>query len=84
MIILSRLNGERFALNPDLIERIDATPNTVITLGDTTKYLVVESLEEVVARMRDFRAGVLARAQELQLSHADPQLRLVPAPQEGV
>ena len=84
MIILSRLNGERFALNPDLIERIDATPNTVITLGDTTKYLVAESLEEVVAKMRDFRAGVLARAQELQLTQAEVQLRLVPAPQEGI
>src|SRR3546814_3634762 len=39
MIALSRLNGSRFALNSDLIERIDASPDTVITLVDGTKYL---------------------------------------------
>ena len=48
MIILTRLNGEQFAVNPDLIERVDAHPDTVLTLVDTTKYLVAESLEEVV------------------------------------
>ena len=34
MIIVTRLNGPPFALNPDLIERADATPDTVLTLVD--------------------------------------------------
>jgi len=67
MIILTRLNGEQFAVNCDLVERVDAHPDTVLTLVDSTKYIVAESLAEVVERVRDFRAGVLARSAELQL-----------------
>jgi len=66
MIILTRLNGEQFALNCDLVERVDAHPDTVLTLVDATKYIVAESLAEVVERVRDFRAGVLVRSAELQ------------------
>ena len=62
MILLTRLNGGEFALNPDLIERADATPDTVLTLTDGTKYIVSESLREIACRVRDFRASVLARA----------------------
>jgi flagellar protein FlbD len=65
MIILTRLNGEQFAINCDLVERVDAHPNTVLTLVDATKYIVAESLGEVVERVRNFRAGVLARSAEM-------------------
>jgi uncharacterized protein YlzI (FlbEa/FlbD family) len=96
MIILTRLNGEQFAINCDLVERVDAHPNTVLTLVDATKYIVAESLTEVVERVRDFRAGVLVRSAELQhhlpgagdnavgrpLSPA-ASLRLVNDPEEG-
>jgi flagellar protein FlbD len=68
MIILTRLNGEQFAVNCDLVERVDAHPDTVLTLVDATKYIVAESLAEVVIRIRDFRAGVLVRSAELQHS----------------
>ena len=40
MITVTRLNGPAFALNPDLIERIESTPETVITLVDGAKYVV--------------------------------------------
>lgn len=60
MIILTRLNGERFALNPDLLERVDSTPDTVLTLLGGTKYVVSESLEAVIDLVRQFRAGVIA------------------------
>jgi len=90
MIILTRLNGEQFALNCDLVERVDAHPDTVLTLVDGTKYIVAETLTEVVERVRDFRAGVLARSTELThpLPVAAPAapitaLRLVNVPDEG-
>lgn len=60
MIALTRLNGTRFAVNSDLIERIDASPDTVITLVDGTKYLVAEPLDEVIEAIRAFRASVVA------------------------
>jgi flagellar protein FlbD len=90
MIILTRLNGEQFALNCDLVERVDAHPDTVLTLVDATKYIVAESLTEVVERVRDFRAGVLARSTEMTqtLPGTAPEspvtaLRLVNVPDEG-
>ena len=46
MILLTRLGGPVFALNPDLVERADCTPDTVITLVDGKKYIVAESLPE--------------------------------------
>ena len=62
MIPLTRLTGALFALNPDLVERVDCTPDTVITLVDGTKYLVAESLAEVLDSVLDFRARVIATA----------------------
>ncbi len=70
MILLTRLNGAEFALNPDLIERADSTPDTVLTLTDGTKYVVAESIAELTALVRDFRASVLARAHSMEASHA--------------
>jgi flagellar protein FlbD len=61
MILLRRLNNAVIGLNADLIERIDSTPDTVITLVDGKKYLVAESPEEVVDRIVTFRAKVLAQ-----------------------
>lgn len=62
MVSLTRLTGVQFALNPDLIERVDRTPDTVITLVDGTKYLVRESVDEVVRAVLDYRAQILAVA----------------------
>ncbi len=43
MIMLTRLSGSAFVLNADLIERLDATPDTVVTLVDGKKYVVAEA-----------------------------------------
>jgi len=77
VILLTRLGGPVFALNQDLIERADCTPDTVITLVDGTKYVVCESLPDLVELVREFRATVIGRAQELdrnatQASHLSP------------
>lgn len=60
MITLTRLSGSVFALNSDLVERVDATPDTVITLVDGTKYVVRESLSQVVDSIREYRGEVIA------------------------
>jgi flagellar protein FlbD len=64
VILLTRLGGPVFALNPDLVERADCTPDTVITLVDGKKYIVAESLPEVISLIRQFRATVVADAQQ--------------------
>ena len=65
MITLTRLSGTAFALNSDLIERIDSTPDTVITLVDGTKYVVLEDLATVVAEIRAYRGAVIAESARL-------------------
>jgi flagellar protein FlbD len=79
MICLHHLDGSRFALNADLIERAEATPDTVLTLVDGTEYLVVESLDDVMTRIRESKASVIALAEVIrfdQPEHGVP-LRLV-------
>lgn len=68
MIMLTRLGGAQFALNPDLIERADATPDTVVTLVGGTKYIVVEPLEELITRVREFRAHIIASAHSFEVA----------------
>jgi flagellar protein FlbD len=65
VIRVTRLNGERFALNPDLIERVEAHPDTVAFLVDGTKYVVKESVDEVLQEIREYRAGILATSYEM-------------------
>ncbi len=62
MVPLTRITGVQFALNPDLIERVDRTPDTIITLVDGTKYIVQETLDEVVLAILEYRAQVLSAA----------------------
>ncbi len=65
MIRVTRLNGERFALNPDLVERVEGHPDTVVFLIDGTRYIVSESVEEVLVEIREYRASILATAYEM-------------------
>jgi flagellar protein FlbD len=65
VIRVTRLNGEQFALNPDLIERVEAHPDTVAFLVDGTKYVVKETVDEVLAEIREYRAGILATSYEM-------------------
>jgi flagellar protein FlbD len=82
MITVTRLNGGAFALNPDLIERVEETPDTVITLVDDGKYVVRESLEEIISAIRDAKAAIIAASHRFdQANPVTPTLRLVPDPQ---
>lgn len=62
MILLTRLNGTQVGINADLIERVEATGDTVVSLIDGTRYVVSESCADVVDRVVEFRARVLIAA----------------------
>lgn len=66
VILVTRLNGSVFAVNPDLIQRVDSTPDTVITLVDGAKFVVTEPLGVIVERVMAFRARVVATAHSLE------------------
>jgi flagellar protein FlbD len=59
MIRLSRLNHLPIVLNCDLIEHIDVTPDTVITLTTGQILRVLESADEVVRRIVEYRRKIL-------------------------
>ena len=55
MIKVTRLNDKIFTINPDLIEMMEETPDTVITLTGGTKFVVSEPIEVLVERIVEFR-----------------------------
>lgn len=58
MINLTRLNGEKFVLNVDLIESMEETPDTVITLVTGKKFVVRESTRQIREDVIKFRKRV--------------------------
>lgn len=60
MIELTRLNGNSILLNSDLIKTAEASPDTMLTLINGEKLIVRESCEDVMDRVIDYRAGLLA------------------------
>jgi len=72
VIRLTRLNREHFVLNAELIQRVEGHPDTVITLLDDTKYVVVETVDQVVQEVRDYRAGIQAVAFQMDRGEYRP------------
>jgi flagellar protein FlbD len=62
MIRLTRLNHLALVLNSDLIEHIDVTPDTVIVMTTGQRFMVLETPEEIVSRVIDFRRLILQAA----------------------
>jgi flagellar protein FlbD len=59
MIYLTRLNQKELVINSDLIEHVEVTPDTVVVLTSGEKYLVLESADEVIARVVAFRRSIV-------------------------
>ena len=62
MIRVTRLDKHEIALNCDLIESIEARPDTTIRLVTGQSQVVREDVTEVLERIRAWRASVLERA----------------------
>lgn len=60
MIELTRLGGETLVVNADLIETIEATPDTVVSLTTGRKLVVREAADEVIERVVAYRRRLLA------------------------
>jgi flagellar protein FlbD len=68
MIRLTRINRAPLVLNSDLIEHVEATPDTVIALTNGQKLVVLESADEVVQKVIEFRR-LIANRPELVAAH---------------
>ena len=54
MIILHKLNGDEIVLNAVQIEVVEKKPDTTITLINEKKYIVKESMEEVIEKAVEY------------------------------
>jgi flagellar protein FlbD len=59
MIRLTRINRIPLVINSDLIEHIEVTPDTVVSLTTGQKFIVLETADEVVNRVIQFRREIL-------------------------
>jgi len=55
LIKVTKLNGQPITLNAELIECVAACPDTVISLATNNRYLVRESVDEVVEKVIEYR-----------------------------
>ena len=58
MIKLQLINGTEIVLNSDLIEFMEETPDTIISLSNGKKMIVKESVPEIVERVVEFRRQI--------------------------
>jgi flagellar protein FlbD len=55
MITVTRFNKTQFVINAEWIETVESTPDTVITLTNGKKYVVVEKVEDVIKRVIEYK-----------------------------
>lgn len=58
MINLTRMNGSTYTLNSDLIEMVEETPDTVITLTSGKKLVVRESREDIIRLVEEYKRHI--------------------------
>jgi len=58
LIKLNRLNNTEYFLNSDIIETIEMTPDTVITTVHGKKYVVLETADEIIDRIAEYRKRI--------------------------
>jgi flagellar protein FlbD len=68
MIRLTRINHVPLVLNADLIEHVETTPDTLISMINGQKFVVLESTEDVIAKVIEFRREILRSGPQQEVS----------------
>ena len=58
MIHLTRINHRPLVVNAELIEHVETTPDTVVSMTTGEKFVVVESADEIVSRVIAYRRSI--------------------------
>jgi flagellar protein FlbD len=59
MIQVTRLNNTKFVINAELIEMIEATPDTMISLTTGKRFVVKETIEEIIRRIIEYKMSII-------------------------
>ena len=65
MIKLHRLNGSEIVINTELIETVDALPNTRIVLVTGNQYIVQESVDVVIEKIKEYRRDIVTKENKI-------------------
>ena len=79
MIAVTCRNGEHFTLDPDAIQRVESRGETTVILEDGTKFVIGQTVDELVRIVRDHRAAAVS-ARRLRLDGPVPATGLVGRP----
>jgi len=71
MIKVTRLNGSEVMVNAELVETVDAHPDTVIVLSNGNKIIVQEPVQKVVEKILDYRRKVYQDKREKNTGGAE-------------
>jgi flagellar protein FlbD len=58
VIAVTKLNGEQFMVNAELVELVESTPDTIVSLTTGKKYMVRETIDEIVDRIIQYRRQI--------------------------
>ncbi|NPV71241.1 MAG: flagellar FlbD family protein [Firmicutes bacterium] len=58
MVKVRRLNGEEIVISADMIEAMEATPDTVITLTNGKRFVVKDSVDDVIRKVVEYKRGI--------------------------
>jgi flagellar protein FlbD len=64
MIDFTKLNGDKFFLNPHLIEKMEEKPDTIITMQSQVQYIVKDKIEIIVKKIIEYRSKLNYGSQE--------------------
>ncbi|HUU27361.1 MAG TPA: flagellar FlbD family protein [archaeon] len=68
MIEVTKLNGGEMVINAELIETVEATPDTIVCLTTGKKYMVRETVKEIIARVIAYRRQASLLVEKLEVS----------------
>ena len=74
MILLTKINDAPIAVNSDLIQYIEETPDTILTMTNSEKLVVREKMPEIIDKVLKFRRfiyGQCLREYERQAGNKD-------------
>jgi flagellar protein FlbD len=74
MIELTKMNQEKFYINPNLIEIVETTPDTLISTMSGKKYYVLETAEEVSTRLMEYYVNINTRSRKQRKQNASDSI----------
>ncbi|MBE5855954.1 MAG: flagellar protein FlbD [Lachnospiraceae bacterium] len=61
MIEVTKMNGQKLLINPDLMEMVEETPDTVVTFTTGRKIIIKESRQDLKNLVKSYRKDVFAK-----------------------